>query len=659
MARVDNLIDRIEDNGLREDLKREVNRITSEKSFGLVWEEKFEQVIEDCKEKIPVLKEREDLAIHLNDELNTGIIIEGDNYHALSTLNYTHAGKIDVIYIDPPYNNGKKTWKYNNNYIDKKDAYKHSKWLSMMHKRMELAKNLLKEDGVFICAIDENELETLLLLIDHVFGDEYAKDTITVVHNPRGIQGDNFSYVNEYAIFVYRKGKKVVATRDVSPEDIDWEPLRNWGDESERYDAANCFYAIYVKDGEIIGFGDNITHEDIHPKQTEYDEKNDTYAIYPIDTKGVERKWRYERGTVEGIIDLLRVKKTKKGYDIEIGKDFAPYRTVWTNKKYDANEYGTQLINSMVPNNEFDYPKSLYTEYDCLEAVTKGKPDALILDYFAGSGTTGHATLMLNKKLGGNRNFILCSNNEVGEKREKQYRKKHGKIDCSTNQWKEWEEKYGIARSITYTRIASAINGFVHKKKFKTTLFEKKLTYARIKKADKIVQEIEKLKEQYAEAYTDFDVLIEDNFISLIGLVDGGEQIEGIPSNLRYFVTDYVEKEDTLDKLRRELSPACEDMIRIREGSFIKILDEPLLKIYKNSRGLTAIIYDSFEIEQYIEKIEQFETNAPIHLYVFSYSKANRMDEMPKNLKYTYEAQPIPEGVLEIYKRIFEKGGLL
>lgn len=192
--------------------------------------------------------------------------------------------------------------------------------------------------------------------------------------------------------------------------------------------------------------------------------------------------------------------------------------------------------------------------------------NAIILDFFAGSGTTGQAVMELNKEDGGHRQFILCTNNENK-----------------------------IAEEVTYPRIKAVVKG-----------------------------------------YGDTD---------------------GIPANVRYFKTDFVEKDETLDKLRRKLSPACEDMIRIREGAFDKVIDEDKFKVYKNSRGLTAVIFDRFELADYIARIEELETDAPVHLYVFSYTNYGRLDELSDDLKHTYESQPIPEGVLEIYKRIFSKGG--
>lgn len=495
----------------------------NDKKFGIVFEEHTEEVDEKLVDYIPVFSEDENRKILKDKEQKWNFLIEGDNLQSLYLLEKTHFGKIDCIYIDPPYNTGAKTWKYNNDYVDKRDTYRHSKWLSMMSVRMSIAKKLLKEDGVFICAIDENELATTLLLIEDVFGENYKSDCITVVHNPRGIQGDNFSYINEYAIFTYRKGLKAITTRELSEEEIDWSPLRNWGDESERHDAANCFYPIYVKDGKIVRFGDDVTSDDsFHPNKNEY--------------------------------------------DIEIGKDFTPYRTVWNDKKYDANEYGTQLIKSMIPNCDFSFPKSIYTVYECLYAVTKDKPDAIILDYFAGSGTTGHATLMMNKLLGGNRHFILCTNNDVGEKKEKEYKKKYGEIDSESDKWIDWKEKYGIASSVTYPRIKSTIEGFKHKKDFKTSLLEKKLTASSLSRIDTVLAQIEEIKEREKNNYTDIKVVVEDNTVKLLGIVKKAKEIEGIPSNLKYYKCDWTERHPEDYFLSNALCLHIKEMIELQNA---------------------------------------------------------------------------------------------
>ncbi len=543
----------------------EIENALLSKKYGLVWEEHDEAVDLKMQTHIPVFTEDQSREICINPDLPFNYILEGDNLHSLYLLEKTCKEKADCIYIDPPYNTGAKDWKYNNDYVDKTNLYRHSKWLSMMNARLQIAKRLLKDDGVLICAIDENELATTILLFEDLFGQGYAIDPITIVHNPRGVQGDNFSYVNEYAIFVYRRGYKVIEDQAVQEENIDWSPLRNWGTESERHDAANCFYPILIKNDEIIGFGDDVTNDDsIHPNQTEYDAETDIYSVYPIDVQGIERKWRYARQSVEGIRHLLRVKKTDDGYDIEIGKDFAPYRTVWTDKKYDANEYGTQLISSMVPKNDFTFPKSVYNTYECLRAVTLYRPNALIVDFFAGSGTTGHATLMLNKELGGNRRFILCTNNDVGEKKEKEYKKIYGDINDEAETWKQWCEKYGIASSVTYPRIKAAIQGFIHTKDFKEVLFQQKITPAIINNTSKMLSAAEKTIAEYKTAYDSVKTVVEGDVFKVLGIVKKGKNIAGIPANLKYYKTEFVPKDEEF--LSDALLEHIVEMIQIEHG---------------------------------------------------------------------------------------------
>jgi len=318
----------------REDLTTEIKKLKKRKKYGIVWEDKPEKVAELCKEKLPVLAEDRNKEIVTDKEKAFNILIEGDNYHSLSVLNYTYRGKIDVIYIDPPFNTGAKDWKYNNDYVDINDQWRHSKWLSMMSKRLLLAKNLLKHDGVLICAIDDNEFHHLGCLLEDIFNG-WEMHCITIVHNPRGIQGNNFSYTHEYAFFVFRKGLKVIGPRKLTENEIYWSNLRKWGGESLRSDARNCFYPIIIKNNKIVEFGD-IPLDSAHPKkQTE--EKDGKYYVWPIDVEGVERKWRYARQSIDSVKHLLRVRNSGNRIEIEIGKPFGIVRTVWQDPRYDAS----------------------------------------------------------------------------------------------------------------------------------------------------------------------------------------------------------------------------------------------------------------------------------------------------------------------------------
>ena len=362
-----------------------------------------------------------------NFDATRNLFLEGDNFEALKTIEETFLGSVRMIYIDPPYNTGRNLI-YKNDYSETSADFLersgqvsweggrlvanletsgrfHSDWLSMMYQRLKVAKNILAKDGVLVCAIDENEFGTLSVLMKEIFsGSAWEHAYVSVIHNPRGQQGANFSYINEYLIFVYPSGMKAIGDRKIREEDVSWSQFRNWGGESKRTDAKSCFYPVLVKDDKIVGFGD-VSPDDFHPEQTEW--KDDVAYVYPIDNSGTERKWRYARQSVDEIAGMLRARRTGDGYQIEIGKTFGLYRSVWSDKRYDSNEYGTKLVNSLVEGSGFTFPKSLWAVYDPIEAVTRSDKDAIILDFFAGSSTTAHAVMQLNANDGGNRRFIM------------------------------------------------------------------------------------------------------------------------------------------------------------------------------------------------------------------------------------------------------------
>ena len=418
------------------EITRLKNELKKNKKYGLVWEDKTEDVVEMCKEKLPVLKEVKNKEIKTDPNKPTNIIIEGDNYHALSVLNYTHKGKIDVIYIDPPYNTGASDWKYNNDYVDKNNKWRHSRWISFMNNRLLLCKKLLSKTGVLVCTIDDNEQENLGILLREIFPNKEVT-CITIVHNPAGIQGLNFSSSHEYAYFIYPTGGRFIGYQYREDKDKDIRNFRDvTGESSLRGAAKNCFYPILVKDNEIIGFGE-VCPSNYHPKMNE-SRTDGTIEIYPIDPNGIERKWRYARQTVESIQNELQAKliKQRRVWDITRSKNKFNYKTVWNDTRYFANNYGTQILNKILPPNIFSYPKSLYAVVDCIDAAGNNKKELTILDFFAGSGTTGHACLELNKD-GGTRKFILCTNNE----------------DNNGNGIK-------IATDICYPRVAKVIKGY-------------------------------------------------------------------------------------------------------------------------------------------------------------------------------------------------------
>ena len=383
-----------------EKLKRKVKTLKTRKKYGLVWEEEKEpeQIVLDCQYKIPILKEVSAKKIIIDKKKPMNILIEGDNYHALSVLNYTHKGKIDVIYIDPPYNTGKaEEWKYNDKYVDENDAYRHSKWLNFMEKRLKLSKDLLKNDGVIFISIDDHEVYQLKLLMDNIFGAENFINNFMWLHGKgkktkqsRTLQQYNLCYaknkslLNKWLDYKITSGKFANPDNDsrgpwfsgsisfseersnkkhsnyyeiISPSGKKW--LRQWQCSKEEMEE-------YLKDNRIY-FGPAPSYKNV-PR----------LKIFPFDSKEIiPSNILDNHGTTRG---------AQKALDDIIGKD-----------------------SDGKPKFENPKPKELISHF--LKIVTKSK-DIIVLDFFAGSGTTGHAVLELNKEDGGNRKFILCTNNE-------------------------------------------------------------------------------------------------------------------------------------------------------------------------------------------------------------------------------------------------------
>lgn len=429
-------------------------------------------------------------------------VINGENFHAVQLLAYMYEGKVDCLYLDPPYNSGAADWKYNNRYVDRTDTYRHSKWLSFMEKRLRIAKRLLKPDGVLVITIDENEVYHLGVLLEDIFP-EYLRYMITIVINPKGTAKVNFSRVEEYAIFlVPNTGSDVIEQlpqRDAAPDvaapttldvdddddvngegaigdaveepafvdDVEYSVLylrRRGAESSYRDDRPKQFYAIYVDEAKttVVGVGPEIS-EDEHPTNTR---DGNILAVYPIDSEGNERVWRYGRETMESLIAKgeIRVGRRNEKLDSYTLNHWKPVptekaglrriRTVWWETRHDAGTHGTTLLANLLGRRKaFPFPKSLYAVRDCLEAVVKNRPDALIVDFFAGSGTTLHATCLLNAEDGGSRRCVLVTNNEVEPKTTRRLNR-HGYYRGDPA-----FEAAGIFESATRPRVKAAITG--------------------------------------------------------------------------------------------------------------------------------------------------------------------------------------------------------
>ena len=549
MAAIDKLLEQVADASLRERLREEINHLTQNKKFGLVFEEHMPECTplygvpvkrggtvakkaNKISETYTVIKVNKDAALCRSkvsgeteeiakDELVTvsefgeaifpcltsidrvenapdsdlwHTLIEADNYHALQLLEYLYAGKVDCIYIDPPYNTGAKDWKYNNDYVDGADSYRHSKWLSFMQRRLKLAKKLLNpKDSVLIVTIDEKEYLHLGCLLEEMFP-EATIQMVSSVINPAGVsRGVSFARTDEYIYYVLLGAGAVqrlplgdewrLNAEDKRTTKMLWSMLIRTGTHVLRSDSKNQFYPIFVyKDGsKIHSVGEPFYGED----RTTVTPPEGTVAIWPIRSNGDEGNWQVSAENLKELIKKGYVKLGRfsdRGMAIsylkrgEIAKvesgvyEIDGYRedgsvisntevraiipgTQWRISTHDASRHGTNLLTSVLGEKRFSYPKSLYAEKDAIYFVVANKPNALILDFFAGSGTTLHAVNLLNAEDGGHRRCIIVTNNEVSADEAKSLTAQGHKPGDE-----EWE-KLGIARYVTWPRTVCSIEG--------------------------------------------------------------------------------------------------------------------------------------------------------------------------------------------------------
>ena len=439
-------------------------------------------------------------------------LIEADNYHALQLLEYLYAGKVDCIYIDPPYNTGARDWKYNNDYVDNSDQYRHSKWLSFMQKRLKLAKKLLNpEDSVLIVTIDEKEYLHLGCLLEEMFP-EAKMQMVSSVINPKGSARDGFSRCDEYLFFVmFGNGipsrlpltnewaASAIVAASVEQDDCSarssepprmiepgWTSMMRRGTGSLRTEVPTLYYPIYadpttkkiVKIGSPIPLGQD--------RAEEYD---GLVQILPYRTNGEQGRWQVSPTELSSRIKQGRIRlgrETSYGYVINYLPDgqyneilngvyrihgyaddgsLIAYKednavdklrmppTQWKIASHNASENGTALISSILGMKKFSFPKSLYAVRDTLKFFVTNKPNALIIDFFAGSGTTLHAVNLLNAEDGGHRRCIMVTNNEVSADEAKALSAQGYQPGDP-----EWE-KLGIANYVTWPRTVCSIEG--------------------------------------------------------------------------------------------------------------------------------------------------------------------------------------------------------
>lgn len=568
------------------------------KKYGLVWdgEKEPEQVVLDCEDNLPILERVAEKEIKTTDD-DYNILIEGDNYHALTVLNYTHKEKIDVIYIDPPYNTGNKDFVYNDRYVDKEDGYRHSKWLNFMEKRLNLAKKLLKDNGVVFISIDDNEVAQLKLLCDKIFDGNTSKggktNFIACLPTIMNLKGNNdqfgFAGTHEYTLVYAKNIEKVKINEfDIDEEEVleKWEEdelglfkkganLKSTGVNAPRNKRPNLYFPIFI----------NEKNQEVYVTENNKPLNENDFIIYPI-TNSQEMSWRWSKKKIKnekhniilvgenGEYSIYKKQRPNIG-DLPSKKP----KTLFYKPEYSSGN-GTALLKDIFSDKVFDNPKPLELIKDILSLSTN--KDSLILDFMAGSGTTGHAVMELNKIDNGNRKFILCTNNELNGVGSKLAEKEPDK-----NRY-----ELGICNRVTYPRLQKVITGY--------------------------------------------------------------ENTEGIKSNLQYFKTNFVKRTNSRDQVRFDLTNKCTEMLCVKDNIFNLEKEAKNYKIFSsNDKKRFLCVYYSFiknEVNDFITDIKKL--NGEKNIYMFSDTKEIDLS-LFQNIKNIH-IEAVPEPILEIYRELIK-----
>ena len=566
--------------------------LNNRKRYGLIWEDKLENVEEELREKLPVLKEVTGRRIFSHEPgAPAHILIEGDNLHALTALQYTHAGKIDVIYIDPPYNTGNRDFIYNDSFVDKEDSWRHSKWLSFMSKRLKLAKHLLKETGVIFISIDDNEQAQLKLLCDEIFREEnFIANFVWKKKTGSGNQISKAFNEHEYIITYMKSNSSSIIWRVFNEEDGNfanpdndsrgpWESCAITAPSKNRN--INQLYAIEVyydkKLSDAIFDSSNCLHiceyeNNVVLLKNSLEEETDKFDFYSQSQNFARyvRRWAYVPDSMKKILDIKKV-YLKKGNLPRYKKFQTEYEGKALKSLY-YNEFSTQegsdLVRNILGSVNFDYPKPLSLPMYFMKATSEDH--SIVLDFFAGSGTTLHATMALNAEDGGSRQCILVTNNENN-----------------------------ICEEVTYERNKRVIQGYTNSK---------------------------------------------------------GETVTGLTkNNLRYYRTDFVERSPSM-KNRKELTLCAVDLLCIRENCYepLKRFDDrdKDIRVFNGAESAMIIIFDPRKIEAAVEMIKQLPGRCKV--YVFSpghYAFDDEFEEVADKI----ELCALPEAILQAYNKVLPK----
>lgn len=532
----------------------EIESALTNQKYGLVWEEHVERVDDEIRTKVPVFKEVAEKEIISDQALTYNFLLEGDNLHSLYLLEKTHRGKVDVIYIDPPYNRGRNDFIYNDDYVDQEDNFKHSKWLSFMSKRLSIAYKLLHSDGVIFISIDDNEMSQLKMLCDSIFGDTNCIGVI--IQNKLNSKNDtlNIQKNHEY-ILVYRKQCNYINTK-VKPtllnsaftvkrilqdgEEFYYlnDPITTRGEGGVLNARQNLGYTVYynpvTKDKLAVCDYDVELAKTSNDMEELYTDDKDliSQGYIPIRPPRVRGKlgawtWSLDKFNKDKHEIVITENRRSKSYSVR-KRTFVDKSEVYSDNgklsynlyrkgnsksiiEYSTNDGTTELNNVLGESGAFNNPKNL----DMIKYLLRlfPKRDALVLDFFAGSGTTGQAVIELNKDDGGERRFILCTNNQNN-----------------------------IAENVTYKRVSNVINGYEYQGKKESPLFERNLNIEDLNDMETILRDVNEIEERSQGRFSNIIKEFKDGVFKLIGEDIVEEKVEGIAANLKYYTTDYIEK---------------------------------------------------------------------------------------------------------------------
>ena len=566
-----------------------VQMLNERKKYGLVWEEKKDDIFENVEKELiaslPVLEEDTSLFIeakpmpskpisnnpnaeqrtifeknNIEIDINTEggemppapnhILIEGDNLHALTALTFTHEGRIDVIYIDPPYNTGNRDFIYNDRFVDKEDGFRHSKWISFMHKRLKIAKKLLKETGVIFLSIDDNEQAQLKLLCDDIFLEKNFVANI-IWQSRKSVSSDTyFSLAHNYTL-VYARDINSLPKDYFRLKEINKDKFSNPDDDPKGAWTGDPFDAPQIRK--------NLEYEIINPKTGKI-------ILPPTGRHWATTEENYKKYLEQGRIIFGRNGKGKpqlKRYLTFAENKGIALTTIWNDVGTTTN--GTQLLQNIMEGKTFNNPKPISLLNRILKISTKADTPSVILDFFAGSGTTLHATMELNNEDNGTRQCILVTNNE---------------------------REINIAKEICYERNKRVIAGYTKQ---------------------------------------------------------NGEAVEGLTNNnVRYYRTKFVGR-DRSEKNKKELTQLAVDLLKIRENCYKEFQKLKNIHIFENDIFYLMVIYSDDAILEAIDLIKPLDKK--VKVYVFSPSP-NSFSDAFIDVEGKIDYCPLPNAIYRVYQHI-------